>query len=101
FGFPSSHKRHPVDLSVTFRFSGLVNNACVDLVPIDSVSGTHDESAEIRVCFRLGTGQRFVWIGCSRSSLWSILNDMAKAHPEIAQFIGSPDDSSAQDLLSV
>ncbi|KAF7232148.1 hypothetical protein EG68_07383 [Paragonimus skrjabini miyazakii] len=102
---PSKHsfvyKRRPVDLSATFRFSGLVNNACVDLVPNENDSGTQDESTEIRVCFRLDMGQRFVWIGCSHSSLWSILNDLATAHPEIAKFIGSPDDSSSRDLPSV
>ncbi|KAF5395416.1 hypothetical protein PHET_12105 [Paragonimus heterotremus] len=76
------HKRRPVDLSATFRFSGLVNNACVDLVPNENDCGTQDESTEIRVCFRLDMGQRFVWIGCSHSSLWSILNDLATAHPE-------------------
>lgn len=82
------HNRRPVDLTVTFRYSGLVNNAAVDLILDEDKRTTQtDLAAEIRLCFRLDSGQRVLWSGRPSLSLWSILTELASNSAEIKNLI--------------
>ncbi|KER28526.1 hypothetical protein T265_04663 [Opisthorchis viverrini] len=82
------HNRRPVDLTVTFRYSGLVNNAAVDLILDEDKRTTQtDLAAEIRLCFRLDSGQRVLWSGRPSLPLWSILTELASNSAEIKNLI--------------
>ncbi|CAL8083836.1 unnamed protein product [Calicophoron daubneyi] len=86
------YQRRPVDLSTTFRFSGLVNRATVELVPVDKKNT--EEQGSIRVGLRLEDGQRVEWTGLSSTSLWSILDTLAASNARVSQIVHPSDDES-------
>ncbi|TGZ61766.1 hypothetical protein CRM22_007828 [Opisthorchis felineus] len=93
------HNRRPVDLTVTFRYSGLVNNAAVDLI-LDENKHTAqtDLAEEVRLCFRLDGGQRVLWSGRPSLSLWSILAELASNSAEIKNLISEEDEEAVGPL---
>lgn len=95
------HNRRPVDLSTSFRFSGLVNNASLELVANDAPDSNLDGSTEVRICFRLDNGHRAVWSGSPHCSLWNILDQLAASTPEISQLLSVSGDSSGNCLAVI
>ncbi|CAH8608759.1 unnamed protein product [Heterobilharzia americana] len=81
-----SHNGHPVDLSQSFRLSGLVNHADLELV----LSDTRDQHQSIvRICFRFDNGQRVEWSGSSDTFIWSVLEQLAPNNSRIEEIMSS------------
>ncbi|KAA0186251.1 hypothetical protein FBUS_00024 [Fasciolopsis buskii] len=88
-----THNRRPIDLSVTFRLSGLVNRATVDLVTLtpDDCRRVCESPNKVRVCLRLENGERAVWEGDPNCPFWTILKETSSTNQQLEQFLQSDD----------
>ncbi|CAH8531409.1 unnamed protein product [Schistosoma turkestanicum] len=53
--------------------------------------------SNVRICFRLNTGQRIEWNGNPNVSVWSVLEDLALNNPGIADLLSIEHDSSSDE----
>lgn len=83
------HNRRPIDLSVTFRLSGLVNRATVDLVTLtpDDCRRVCESPNKVRVCLRLENGERAVWEGDPNCPFWTILKETSSTNQQWVQVL--------------
>ncbi|VEL08481.1 unnamed protein product [Protopolystoma xenopodis] len=84
------YRRHPVDLSTSFHFSGILNNAELEIVPLkitDSESPSHSsEAIVLRICVKIAQ-TRFEWVGSPETRLWQLLEECAASDSTIKQAI--------------
>lgn len=82
------HKKRNIDLSLSFRFSGLTNHAAVELIEADEqLTGLGSKDERVRLCLRLENGERIQWSGFPRVSLWAILEELAATQPVLGQLL--------------
>ncbi|KAL7055459.1 hypothetical protein AAHC03_022901 [Spirometra sp. Aus1] len=98
------YRKKPLDLSVPFRLSGLLNHANVELVISDEQpdnAGSQSEGKPIRVCLRLEDGHRAEWMGSVNTCLWEILESIAASEPKIAQLMTPTEAGLAPTLIYI